>query len=247
MLNAILFLTIITVAFIARVYMLRKGTTTAVVTPTTSPSTGSETYASKTKGWILAKVKDNWKAVARATGILVGSHLLVWYFWPELWRNIASSPLFWMDHIFLLATFLFFREADKKGKKGFVPGTSWALTILLIGNVWTAWGWGESYYTQARQKAIAEYQQAIAAEEAAQAALPKKFEVIAPVGNWSEKIPTLHGEMLVYHGPVFIQTDNLQVVERDNIATNNRIALTRTNWIRVKSRTMEAVKVTVYR
>lgn len=246
MLNAILFLTIITVAFIARVYMLRKGTTTAVVTPTTSPSTGSETYASKTKGWILAKVKDNWKTVARVTAILVGCHFLVWYFWPELWWRLAKTPVFWLDHAVLILAFLFLREGIGSKKK-FVVGTGWLIAILVLGNVWILWGLGQSYYTTARAKAIAERQQAIAAEEAAQAALPKKFEVIAPVGNWSEKIPTLHGEMLVYHGPVFIQTDNLQVVERDNIATNNRIALTRTNWIRVKSRTMEAVKVTVYR
>lgn len=246
MLNAILFLTIITVAFIARVYMLRKGTTTAVVTPTTSPSTGSETYASKTKGWILAKVKDNWKAVARATGILVGSHLLVWYFWPELWRNIASSPLFWMDHIFLLATFLFFREADKKGKKGFVPGTSWALTILLIGNVWTAWGWGESYYTQARQKAIAEYQQAIAAREAAEAALPTEYT--APVGKFSEKIINTYGMVVIPHGPILLQTDK-EMVERDDVALNKEMTplMKPARWVRFQSRTTEPVKVTVSR
>lgn len=244
MINAILFLTIVTVAIIARVYMLRKST---VVTSTTATSTPTPAdLASKAKAWILAKAKDNWKAMARAAAILVGCHFLVQYFWPELWSGLTKNFVFWMDHIVLLTAFLFFRETDKKGKKVLVPGTNWVLTILVLGNIWVAWGWGESYYTQARQKAMAEYQQAIATREAAEAALPTEYT--APVGKFSEKIINTYGMVVIPHGPILLQTDK-EMVERDDVVLNKEMTplMKPARWVRFQSRTTEPVKVTVSR
>ncbi len=210
---------------------------------------GPSTTTSTAANTLLTKIRDNWKAVARAAAILIGCHLLVWYFWQVLWSGLASNFVFWLDHVVLLIAFLFFREADKKGKKGFVPGTSWVLAILLIGNIWTAWGWSESYYSQARQKAIAEYQQAIVAQKVAQkariAALPT--EIIAPVGGWSEQIPILNGTIIRGEAgkPILIRDDK-GVIHQDNGDGRVKDLFTST-YVEVQSGITEPVKVTVSR
>ncbi|MDQ5968907.1 MAG: hypothetical protein QG579_64 [Patescibacteria group bacterium] len=244
MTNTIIFLTIVTVAIVVRVYMLRKSTGNTTASSTTTP--GSETLASKAKAWILTKAKDNWKAMARAAAILVGCHFLVQYFWPELWSGLAKTFVFWLDHIVLIVAFLFFREKDKKGKMVYVPGVSWALTALLVGNIWMAWGWSESYYREARTKAMAEYQQAIATREAAEAALPTEYT--APVGKFSEKIINTYGMVVIPHGPILLQTDK-EMVERDDVVLNKEMTplMKPARWVRFQSRTTEPVKVTVSR
>src|SRR3989344_2310402 len=61
---------------------------------------------------------------------------------------------------------------------------------------------------------------------------PVEFEVVSPpVGKWSDKIPTLHGEMFLPHGPILFQTDNFQVIELDDVAVKKNAApIVRTAW-----------------
>lgn len=205
---------------------------------------GRSTTTSSAGSVLVNKVKANWKTVARVAVILVGCHLLVWYFWPGLWWNLAKTPVFWLDHAVLILAFLFLREGTG-GKKKFVAGTGWLLAILVLGNVWTVWGWGESRYATARAKAVAERQQAVVAKQAAFDALPRSFVVEAPAGGaWSARVPTLHGESWETEGPIYVRKDNYEVFE-DNPGPEHPVV--RTNWLQFRSRTQEAVKVTISR
>ena len=70
--------------------------------------------------------------------------------------------------------------------------------------------------------------------------------IIAPVGRWSTKIPTLHGEVIRPHGPILLQNDKFDVVKLDNVDSNTTMApIMQTAWVRVQSRTSQTVNVTV--
>jgi len=78
---------------------------------------------------------------------------------------------------------------------------------------------------------------------------PSEFTIEAPVdGKWSERITTLHGEIIRPHGPIFLQDDKYQVVELDDVAVKKeRPPILQTGWVRIRSRTDEMVKVTISR
>lgn len=75
---------------------------------------------------------------------------------------------------------------------------------------------------------------------------PSEYIVEAPVGRWSEPIPTLHGEMIIPDPPgVLIRGADLQIHE-DNGDGKVKEPIHRTPWVQIQSRT-EPVKVTVSR
>jgi hypothetical protein len=173
---------------------------------------------------------------------------LVYAFWPEWWWLIVWNQVSLLDHVVVLVVFSLFRKDDKRGKKVLAPGVGLVLTILVAGNLWVVGGWLVEESAKARADAQARQQAVVAAQAVAEAALPKEFEVIAPVGVWSERIPTLHGEIIRYHGPVLRRDDKYNVVERDDVATNpNMTPVLQTAWVQFQSRTQEPVKVTVSR
>ena len=74
------------------------------------------------------------------------------------------------------------------------------------------------------------------------------YNVVAPVGKWSERVTTMHGEIIRPHGPILIRSDNGQVVEDDELSVVKKMApVVGRGWVQVQSRITEPVVVTVSR
>ena len=131
-------------------------------------------------------------------------------------------------------------------------GKPFRYKLAMIG-IWilvgvAAWHlFGKEYWPKA-VTAVAGFSGTTAGTTTADTTSLVDYNVIAPVGKWSERIPTLHGEILRYHGPVLRRDDKGNVVERDDVAVNPNMApVLQTAWVQVQSRTTEPVVVTVSR
>ena len=199
--------------------------------------------AGKEKGTTSADFLSDIPEWTKFVAIAVLCHILVAVYWWSLWWSLATTLIFWIDHVVAVLVLTVFSTKDAKGNKRKMPATSWLIFILVAINIWSFGGWASSQVSEGMKSAS----EAKAKQEEAQiASLPK--EITAPVGDWSEKLDTLHGEEIVPHGPIFLQNDKHQVYELDDAAKNsNYLPVMKTNWLRFKSRTSEPVRVTISR
>jgi len=117
---------------------------------------------------------------------------------------------------------------------------------LLVGVA--AWHlFGKEYWPKA-VTAVAGFSGTTAGTTTADTTSLVDYNVIAPVGKWSGRLTTLHGEIIRPHGPILIRSDNGQVVEDDELSVVKKMApVLRTGWVQVQSRITEPVVVTVSR
>ena len=108
-LNVGLFVLIVVLAIIAKLYVEGKRNPPTIVAQPRTNTASKRVWVSKLL-WV-------WKVKAFLPTVIgiAGCHALVWYFWPELWWILAKSFLFWLDHLLIFLALVVFRKETKNG------------------------------------------------------------------------------------------------------------------------------------